>query len=89
MNTFRVRKGVGILSNTVAKKLVKLRGDRSRGEIASGLGISVSAVQMYENGKRVPKDSIKVRIARYYGVSVESIFFASESHKMCPAHQTA
>jgi len=59
----------------IAETLVKLRGTRSREEVANAVGISVSALQMYENAKRIPKDEIKLRIARYYGVPVESIFF--------------
>ncbi|MED4904081.1 MULTISPECIES: helix-turn-helix transcriptional regulator [Parageobacillus] len=59
----------------IAEILVTLRGDRSREEVAKALGISVSALQMYENAKRVPKDEIKLKIANYYGVPVESIFF--------------
>ncbi len=61
----------------MAKKLVALRGDKSREEVARDNGISVSALAMYETGKRVPRDEIKLSLARYYGSSVEEIFFAS------------
>jgi putative transcriptional regulator len=60
----------------IAEILVTLRGNRSREEVAKALGISVSALQMYENAQRVPKDEIKLKIANYYGMSVESIFFS-------------
>lgn len=60
----------------IAQTLINLRGDRSREEVAKSIGISVSALQMYENGQRVPKDEIKIKIAQYYGVSVETIFFS-------------
>jgi putative transcriptional regulator len=65
----------GLNKEKIAEILVTLRGDRSREEVAKALEISVSALQMYENAKRVPKDEIKLKIANYYGVSVESIFF--------------
>jgi putative transcriptional regulator len=65
----------GLNKEKIAEILVALRGDRSREEVAKALGISVSALQMYENAKRVPKDEIKLKIANYYGVPVESIFF--------------
>ena len=69
-------KGGEILNREkVAKKLVKLRGERSQEEVAKSVGISASALSMYENGERVPRDEIKVRLARYYEESVESIFF--------------
>jgi DNA-binding XRE family transcriptional regulator len=59
----------------IAKKLLKLRGDKPREEVANDLDISVSALQMYENGQRVPKDEIKIRIANYYSLTVQAIFF--------------
>lgn len=59
----------------VAKKLVKLRGTRSQEEVAKAVGISASALSMYENGERVPRDEIKIKLAKYYEKSVESLFF--------------
>lgn len=61
--------------NTIAEKLVRLRGVRTREEVADALDISISALQMYENGKRVPRDEIKVAIARYYNTTVQDLFF--------------
>lgn len=60
----------------IAQILKELRGEKSREEVAKDLDISISALQMYENAFRVPRDEIKVRIANYYGVSVQNIFFA-------------
>lgn len=59
----------------VAERLIKLRGKRSREEVAKAVGVSVSAISMYENGERVPRDDIKVRFAEYYQKSVQDIFF--------------
>lgn len=59
----------------LAEKLIKLRGEKSREEVAKAIGISVSAISMYENGERVPKDSIKIKLAQYYGKTVQEIFF--------------
>ena len=59
----------------IAKKLRKLRGLRSRKTVADSLGISVSALAMYECGKRIPKDEMKIKIADYFGKTVEEIFF--------------
>lgn len=64
----------------IAKKLVELRGDRSREEVARAVGVSVSAISMYENGERIPRDDIKIRIAKYYRRSVQEIFFDSKCH---------
>lgn len=45
----------------IGKRLVKLRGIQSREEVAEAIGVSVSTLQMYENGQRVPRDKIKVK----------------------------
>lgn len=65
----------------IGKRLRALRGDTPRKFVAQTLGISVSALQMYENGARVPRDEIKVKIASYYKTTVEAIFFADIPHE--------
>ena len=60
----------------IGKKLVELRGARTQEEVAKDNGISISAIGMYERGERIPRDEIKIKLARYYGVSVGDIFFA-------------
>ncbi|MCH4205165.1 MAG: hypothetical protein LKF53_02075 [Solobacterium sp.] len=35
---------------------------------------------MYETGKRVPRDEIKMKISKYYKKSVGSIFFEESAH---------
>lgn len=60
---------------TTAEKLVAARGKRSREEVAKAIGISLSAISMYETGARVPRDEIKVKLADYFGASVQSLFF--------------
>ena len=62
-------------AEAIAKKLTDLRGNESRARVAKDRGISVSALAMYETGARIPRDEIKKKIAQYYGVSVEAIFF--------------
>lgn len=59
----------------VAATLVNLRNGKSREEIAEAIGIGVSTLQMYENAQRIPRDSIKIKLANFYGVTVQSIFF--------------
>ncbi len=64
-------------SELIGKKLIGLRGEKSRERVAYDLGISVSAVTMYELGARIPRDELKKKIAEYYGVTVGELFFAS------------
>lgn len=61
----------------IGKRLRDLRGNVTQNETAKALGISISALAMYENGNRVPRDEIKLKIAKHYGKTVEEIFFAS------------
>lgn len=60
--------------------LKKLRGGTPREKVAKSVGISVSALGMYEQGRRIPRDEVKVKLAKFYGVPIESIFFTSEQH---------
>ena len=65
----------------ISEKLVELRGDRSQGEVANAIGISTSALSMYENGERIPTDAIKIRIADYHKTPIQDIFFPSKTHE--------
>lgn len=60
---------------TVAERLVKARGDKRREEVAAAIGVSLSAIAMYENGERVPRDETKIKLADYYGTTVQALFF--------------
>lgn len=60
----------------IGKKLIELRGNKTQAEVANELNISISALSMYENGERIPRDNIKIRIANYYCVPICDIFFA-------------
>lgn len=59
----------------IAERLIKLRGEKSRKLVANACGISISALAMYEQGERIPRDDIKIRLAKFYESTVESIFF--------------
>lgn len=57
------------------EKLKNLRGNRSADEVAKAIGISRSAVGMYESEERIPRDDIKIKLANYFGTTVQAIFF--------------
>ena len=69
-----------ISAKEIGERLLKLRGERTREEVANAIGVSLSAVSMYENGDRIPRDAIKIKIAAFYQKSVQEIFFDSECH---------
>lgn len=58
-----------------SNKLVELRGSRTQEEVAKAIGISTSALGMYEIGQRVPRDEVKLALSRYFNVSVGYLFF--------------
>jgi len=62
-------------AKAIGRRLVALRGEKTQVEIAKALDISPAALSMYENGERIPRDEIKIRIADYFGVPVHEIFF--------------
>ena len=63
-------------SKAIGHRLRALRGDRDAKSVADALGISISALFMYERGERIPRDQIKKRISQYFDKSVEEIFFS-------------
>ena len=67
----------------IKARLVKARGERSQTEVAKGVGISTSALSMYESGERIPRDEVKEAIARYYCLTVGFLFFGEEVHDSC------
>ena len=65
----------------IGKRLAELRGETSRERVASDLGISVSALGMYECGARIPRDETKIELAAYFGTTVGSLFFDEDCHE--------
>ena len=64
------RKGIG-------KRLTALRvlKNETQKTVAEAIGVSESSLAMYESGERIPRDAVKIRIAKHFCVSVQSIFF--------------
>lgn len=65
--------GVHLIRN----KLIELRGNKSRPEVAEKLDITPQMLGAIERGDRNPSLNLAKRIADYYCVSVDDIFFAS------------
>lgn len=60
--------------------LKELRGNRSQETMAKALNITKSSLAMYERNERIPRDEVKVRIAKYFGKTVQEIFFSCDEH---------
>ena len=61
----------------IGERIAELRKGKglSQEDLAKKVGTSDSAIGMYERGERIPRDEIKVKIAKYFGKSVNTIFF--------------
>ncbi len=68
-------RGDNLQPKIIGKRLLKLRVEQFQTEVAQAVGISDSALSMYECGERVPRDSVKIKLAAYYNTTVQSIFF--------------
>ena len=62
-------------ASRIGEKLVSLRGEKTQEEVANALGITQESISFYENGKRIPSDEVKIKLAEYYGTTVQAIFF--------------
>lgn len=72
-----------IQKETTGMILRKLRGDRTQEEIAAALGITKSSWAMYERDERIPRDEVKIRIANFFGKTVQELFYTSIEHHKC------
>lgn len=63
-------------AKSIGEKLVELRGSKTQEEVAKAVGISTSALSMYERGERIPRDNIKIRLSSYYKKPILKIFFS-------------
>jgi len=70
-----------VIISEVGKRLRELRGSRTIREISDQTGISESALGMYERGERNPRDDVKLKLARVYGVNIADIFYLEENTK--------
>lgn len=64
----------------IGKRIREARGDKTQKEVAVALNISDSAIAMYENGGRIPRDDVKEKMARYFGTTVGYLFFNEKVH---------
>ena len=67
------------MENKVGEKLRELRHakGKTQAEVAKAIGVSTSSIAMYESDERMPRDTVKLKIARYYNKAVSTIFFAN------------
>lgn len=60
---------------SAGEKIRALRGERTQSAVAEAVGITKSALAMYERDERRPRDEVKIKLANYFGCSVSEIFY--------------
>ena len=62
---------------TVAERIKAARAEKgcSVSELEKDCHVTDYAIQMYECGQRIPRDSIKIAMADYFGMTVQDLFF--------------
>lgn len=82
-------KKVASLRNQKMKTLRVLRGLTQR-EVAAAVGIAQSSYAMIESGRRYLRKQIAKRLAEFFGVTVDELFFAEDNHAtQCKAEVSA
>lgn len=59
----------------IGERLRKLRGAKSRADVADALGVTQQAIWLWESGQRMPTDAAKIKIADFYRRSITNIFY--------------
>ncbi|WP_438446119.1 helix-turn-helix transcriptional regulator [Gorillibacterium sp. sgz5001074] len=62
--------------------MIHLRGTKSQKAVAEDLQIPVSTYAMIESGHRFPRRQLQMKLAAYFCVTVDELFFSSNDHEM-------
>ena len=70
---------------TLGESLKSLRTQKkvSLDQVAEDLGLTRQAIHNYEADIRIPRDEIKIKLANYYGVGIEELFYKDKATKCC------
>lgn len=59
---------------------LRLERGLTQKQVAQAVGITQSAYAMIEGGRRYPRKSVAKRLADFFGVTVDELFFAQDNH---------
>ena len=65
-------------NEAMAAALIRARGGTPKEDVCRAVGITLASLEAYESGQRIPRDSIKFRLAKYYHKGLGELFFAPE-----------
>ena len=65
-------------AQAIGERLRELRKDAglSQQEVVEKIGVTKMAVSNYEQGIRVPRDAVKVRLADLFEQSIQELFYS-------------
>lgn len=71
---------------TLSANLLALRkkAGKTQQEVAAKVGMTAAALSAYETGKKQPQLDYAVRLARYYGVTLDSLCGIEDANKVEP-----
>ena len=59
----------------IGDRLRAARGMEKRKDVCKAIGVSISALGMWETGKRIPGPATMMKLADHYRVTVQALFF--------------
>lgn len=59
---------------------LRVRRGLTQQQVAEAVGITQSAYAMIEGGRRHPRKTVEKRLANFFGVTVDELFFALSNH---------
>lgn len=62
--------------------MISLRGNATQRDIAKKLEIPLSTYAMIELGHRFPRRDLQFKLADFFGVTVDELFFNKIDHEM-------
>lgn len=64
----------------ISKKIKLLREEASltQAQLAEKLGIATSSISQYESGDRIPSDDVKIKMAKFFDVSLDFLMGYSD-----------
>lgn len=69
---------------------LRLERGLTQQQVAEAVGIRQSAYAMIEGGHRYPRKWVAKRLADFFGVTVDELFFAQDNHVLrCTAESSA
>lgn len=64
----------------INQTMKRLRGNKSQRKVANELKIPVSTYAMIELGNRFPRPDLQLKLAKYFGTTVDELFFNRKNH---------